>query len=358
MRSPHSFRSFRFGVACASAPLFVALSFAPGCGLLADDSVKSANDNDAGSVADTGPSVIDSGSLPDVAPIPLSGVTLFAGYGEAPLSDTWAWNGSAWIEANVTGPSERDDSSMATLNGKVLLFGGEFGSYLADTWEWDGLTWTQKMVTGPSARREAPMVTLGNKVILYGGTGAGDLDDTWSWDGTSWTQIMTPGPGDIHGIGSAMAVLNNNIYLFGGLGSANDTWKFDGATWSNLNIAGPPQRAFHAMATISEGPSNDKVVLFGGEIDANHFLADTWVFDGTSWTQLNITGPSARFHPAMATLPGGELGHGSIVLYGGGSVIGQGDPLLGDTWTFDGATWTHASDTGPSPRNSFEMTTR
>jgi hypothetical protein len=343
----------RFAVACASAPLCIALLLATGCGQITDDSVTSAND-DAGSLyGDAGQATFDGASSIDAAKIPLTGATLFAGYGEAPLSDTWAWNGSNWIEANVTGPSERDGSSMATLNGKVVLFGGEFGGYLGDTWEWDGLNWTEKKVTGPSARREAPMVAFQNKIILYGGTGDGNLDDTWSWDGTSWTQIMTPGPGDLHGVGSAMAVLGDDIYLFGGLGSANDTWMFDGATWSKVaTAAGPSERCFHAMATLS-----DKIILFGGETDANHFLADTWEFDGTTWTQLNITGPSARFHPEMTTFPG-ELDHDNIVLFGGGSVVGQGAPLLGDTWSFDGSTWTHISDTGPSARCGFEMTMR
>ncbi len=345
--------SFRVAVACASAPLFLGFGFTTGCGLLASDGqVTSSNDNnDAGSEPDIG--VVDSGSVPDVPPTPLTGAFLFAGYGEAPLSDTWDFNGSTWTQANVTGPSERDSQSMATLNGKVILFGGEFGSYLADTWEWDGLTWTQKNVTGPSARSEAPTATLGNKVVLYAGEGAAQNDDTWEWDGTSWTQIMTPGPGDLHDIGSAMATLGDKVYLFGGMGSTNDTWCFDGSTWTKLTITGdsPPQRVFHAMTTF-----NDKIVLFGGEIDANHFLNDTWEFDGTTWTQINAngntTGPSERFHPAMTTW------NGAVYMFGGGSVVGEGPGWLADTWQFDGTTWTQKTSDGPSARYGYVMATR
>jgi hypothetical protein len=36
------------------------------------------------------------------------------------------------------------------LPGKVVLFGGRAGN--SDTWEWDGNAWTQRNVTGPSGR--------------------------------------------------------------------------------------------------------------------------------------------------------------------------------------------------------------
>jgi hypothetical protein len=336
----------------------VPLAAAFACGRISDDSVYSTNDNDAGNppVSDAGRSLFEGGDQFPPGPTPLSGVTLFAGYGEAPLSDTWVWNGSSWTEALVTGPSERDDSSMATLGSTVVLFGGEFGSYLGDTWTWDGLVWTQQDITGPSPRSGAPMVPLGNRLVLYAGSGDTQLDDTWSYDGKAWTQIATTGPGGFHDSGSAMAVLGDKIYLFGGVGADSSTWSFDGSTWTNLGISGPPARAYHTMSTITNA-GTQKIVLFGGEVDASHFLGDTWIFDGAAWTQLSIAGPSARFHAAMAQVPR-ELSVDTVLLFGGGSVIGQGPPLLGDTWSFDGSAWTQVASTGPSARNTFEITTR
>ena len=99
----------------------------------------------------------------------MSGAVLFAGYAEAPLADTWNYDGTSWSQINVTGPSERDEQSMAALAGNVVLFGGTFGDYLADTWVWDGQTWSQRKVVGPSKRAGSAMGTLGNKVFLYAG---------------------------------------------------------------------------------------------------------------------------------------------------------------------------------------------
>jgi hypothetical protein len=44
-----------------------------------------------------------------------------------------------------------------------------------------------------------------------------------------------------------------------------------------------------------------KAVLFGGYNTVS--LADTWVFDGVSWTESSAAGPSARNNHAMAAFP-------------------------------------------------------
>jgi len=54
---------------------------------------------------------------------------------------------------------------MAPVGGELLLFGGydqegtnPSGSF-ADTWTWNGSAWTQVAVTGPSARFSSVMAT-------------------------------------------------------------------------------------------------------------------------------------------------------------------------------------------------------
>ena len=41
------------------------------------------------------------------------------------------------------------------------------------------------------------------------------------------------------------------------------------------------------MATLG-----NQIVLFGGYSVANVYLDDTWTFDGTTWSQLSVLGPS------------------------------------------------------------------
>jgi len=309
---------------------------------------------DAG--ADAAP-LADSGVLPEAAVPAGPGVLLFAGYGEAPLDDTWMWDGSTWTELNVAGPSVRSDQSMIGLGtNDVLLFGGDgLGPYLGDTWAWNGASWLELTASAPSAREGAATAVLNGKIILYGGSGTsgGFLSDTWQWDGTTWTELATSGPTPGGRYGHSMATLGNVIVLFGNVAGPTDTWTFDGATWTQAATVGPTgnagglsdSRGFQTMATLG-----DKVILFGGEQDANDILNDTWAWDGTSWTELTVANPpAARFHAGMTTF------QNQIVLFGGAGAIPSGAPFLADTWTWNGTTWTQVATTGPSGRYAYTL---
>jgi hypothetical protein len=108
------------------------------------------------------------------------------------------------------------------------------------------------------------------------------------------------------------------------------------------------------------GPlSNDGggvVVLFGGDVVVgvdsgwpNGIFGDTWTFDGTSWTQRHPeVSPPARGHVAAATL-GKE-----VVLFGGY----DGTTWLNDTWTLDGESWRQVvTPTAPAPRADMALAT-
>jgi hypothetical protein len=45
----------------------------------------------------------------------------------------------------------------------------------------------------------------------------------------------------------------------------------------------------------------DQVILFGGYTGTSN-LADTWSWNGSVWTELPVTGPSARAAAAVANL--------------------------------------------------------
>ena len=74
------------------------------------------------------------------------------------------------------------------------------------------------------------------------------------------------------------------------------------------------------------------VVLFGGTARPGP-LGDTWTWDGSTWTkQAPATSPPARTGASMAY----DAATGTVVLFGGDGRTGP----LGDTWTWDGSTWT------------------
>jgi hypothetical protein len=88
----------------------------------------------------------------------------------------------------------------------------------------------------------------------------------------------------------------------------------------------------------------DKVVLFGGHLGGPTWsapLGDTWEWDGSTWSKVTGGGPPARAYAAMA-----QIG-ARTVLFGGQDGSGQ---LLSDTWEWDGTAWTDKSGPGPTPR--------
>ena len=78
------------------------------------------------------------------------------------------------------------------------------------------------------------------------------------------------------------------------------------------------------------------------------FLGDTWEWNGASWSQRSATGPSARSHHAMVY----DRHRGRTVLFGG---FGWPAGSLGDTWEWNGSTWTRVATSGPAPRHDHAM---
>jgi hypothetical protein len=190
---------------------------------------------------------------------------------------------------------------------------------------------------------DAPFVATGP--VLFGGApdsyASDAVADTWAWTGTAWLELSPGGPGaPPPRIAAAMAFLDGTLVLFGGgngtFGESllDDTWTWDGATWRDLPVTGPSSRRGAVMA-----PLGGKLVLFGGSTNGSDTpFGDTWTFDGTAWTQLDVPGPAPRTQAAMAPL-GGKL-----VLFGG---YVDPKPEYADTWTWDGAAWTQLAVTGP-----------
>jgi hypothetical protein len=94
----------------------------------------------------------------------------------------------------------------------------------------------------------------------------------------------------------------------------------------------PSPRFGAAMAYDS---ARQVVVLFGGFVPSGQDIADVWEWDGAAWTQRSFTGgPQARGAHRLAY----DTARGVTVLYGGYRTPSQS--TLADTWTWDGASWT------------------
>lgn len=225
-----------------------------------------------------------------------------------------------------------------------------------------------------------------SSVVLFGGQQPGGSLSaaTWVWSGGDWSQVAGPGaaggPPAREGASMAFDAASHQFILFGGLGAGGqalgDTWAWNGASWVQLTPTGaqPPARLDGALAADAAG----HLVLFGGTATgtaatppttaapggsgtappaatgtggtgtAATLLGDTWTWDGSTWSSVAApTDPPARTAAAAAWDPV----HDQTVLFGGSaSTDGTGTPLA-DTWTWNGAAWSPAAPAAsPPPR--------
>jgi len=143
------------------------------------------------------------------------------------------------------------------------------------------------------------------------------------------------------------------VVLFGGwdgTSRVSDTWTWNGATWTKQAPAVHPFARFGGA--MAYDAATGTVVLFGGYGygKADIFFGDTWTWNGTTWTEQHpATSPPGRWGAAMAY----DAATGTVVLFGGNGQRGY----LGDTWTWDGTTWTNQAPATSPPTRTFAYMT-
>jgi hypothetical protein len=154
------------------------------------------------------------------------------------------------------------------------------------------------------------------------------------------------------GMGMAYDAGREEVVLFGGVGvygtpHLGDTWVWDGTTWTQRFPATSPSAR---ESTMTYDAARGRLVLFGGRGDTA-VLNDTWTWDGTTWTEQHpSTVPPIRVAPGLAY----DAQRGEVVMFGGYQGCSGCD--LDDTWTWDGVTWTQESPTrSPSGRDGMGM---
>ena len=262
-----------------------------------------------------------------------------------------------WTLRNtLTAPAARNSHAMCydVTRGVAVMFGGYDGTNVArgDLWEWNGFGWVQRIApSGPAARWGHGMAfdARRNQAILFGGflPGAGCVNDTWSWNGSTWQQVATQNaPAGRAYAGIAYDSIRGRVVVHGGLGNSlallGDTWEFDGFDWAQSAASGPGGRRGPAM-TFDD--TRGKVVLFGGG-DGTQTFGDTWTYDGLAWTQrATPTAPSPRWQAQIEH----DTLCGRAVLHGGADTTFANN--YGDSWAWDGTSWTQLAGTSPQGRH-------
>jgi len=202
-------------------------------------------------------------------------------------------------------------------------------------------------------------------VVMFGGatgsTGSSRLNDTWLWNGTSWSQVtgLATTPPVRSSAAMAYDAESQQVVLFGGLGGSNsdlgDTWVWNGTSWTQATglSASPSARWGASMAYDA---ALGEVILFGGFDQNGVEDNDTWAWNGSAWTQLSpAASPSARDSAGMEYDPA----LGQVVMFGG--ELALSGTYLNDTWVLSGnspsnVTWTQqTAGTSPAARATTAM---
>lgn len=267
------------------------------------------------------------------------------------LSDVWEWDGTRWAERATTGgPGARASFGLAfdADAARITLTGGYSGrpSYPLDTWDWDGASWTLRRATLlPQAPLEPRLVWDATRHRL---TLVASLE-TRALTGTQWAAFK---PSYRQRSAVAFDSRRGVLVLFGGNvitnsidnDITNETWEWNGSVWSLRSPAtSPPVRYGGGLAFDAQ---RQRIVLFGGSSKLQQpggvmgdDFDDTWEWDGTTWTQRQLTGP----RPAAGVATGRLVFHQAdqhMVLVG-----------MDGRWTLEPAGWQQVSAT-PQPAES------
>lgn len=119
------------------------------------------------------------------------------------------------------------------------------------------------------------------------------------------------------------------------------------AGWVQRTPATQPDGRIYMMMTHDS--NRGRSVLFGGQLCFNCApLGDTWEWNGTTWSLAATTGPSPRSLYGIAF----DSLRNRTILFGGSASTGNSS----ETWSWDGTTWTQLlPPLSPSARWSFDM---
>jgi len=263
------------------------------------------------------------------------------------LADTWAWDSliGNWTLVASGPPASSHRLVPNTRNGRIMLVSGLPGAIH----EWSGSGWIAKLVPipPPSTFQQAGAVDLGRgRAVIHGGylNGTALSSSTVFWHGT-YSRFIGTTPGAVANAAMVYDVHRDEFVLFGGIGPTGDraeTWVFDGSAWTQRTpVSSPPARNGHVMVYDA---ARERIVMFGGSVD----VGDTWLWDGVTWTAASSAGgPGPRMDAAATYDPVAE----TVVLFGGT----RGTQALGDTWVWNGTIWELRVVAGPTPRTTSGM---
>jgi hypothetical protein len=249
-------------------------------------------------------------------------------------------------------PPGRDDHMMAfdSFDGIVIMYGGDKGG--GATWFWNGENWKDSGINSPANRREAVMVynPKRNFTVMFGGFDYTlDSPITYVFEYEKWEgSIDGNGPEGRSDFAMAYADHMEMILLYGGEGMDGNVWGYDFGDWELIaeeTEDGPGSRWGHKMVYDQE---REVFVMFGG-VRNSLILGDTWEFDGETWTEVTPANEDDSPSPRRDHVMVYDSRLKKTLLFGGRDASPDGS---NDLWAWDGEKWTEIdAENAPSIRH-------
>ena len=258
-------------------------------------------------------------------------VVMFGGYtGVGATNETWTW----WLRLV---PTISVDRAAATVRCRDdLRRSAPSGRAVRRPRQYVGLVWRRVVPAFPGHEPAVPRlresrlrrVVEASYSIRRLGRVVRQPRPLQRYLALGWLELVSicsPRPSPRYNAQMAYDAATGTISLFGGQAGGAftpiaDTWSWDGKTWTQLQPA--TTSTARAIGTMTYDPATGKIVLFGGYNATLGYLGDTWVWDGANWSQAPPIAPSARTGAAAAYDPYSN----AVMLFGGGG--------NGDTWAF------------------------
>jgi hypothetical protein len=272
---------------------------------------------------------------------------------------TWTFASHSWLPATApqTLPNVQGAETLLVYDSdrkrevliKLAMAMQQPGSASSSSvWESDGRSWQQRTTPhappqyGTQFASAAYSPPLRATVMIDSGFMSGTGHDlTWIYDGNDWRPLTTRHwPGQV-----AYMTYDPARQAVEALDNTFNTWVFNGDDWTELISAGGAS-PYVSTGMSRQGPSvafdpvREVWVVFGG-FDGNVSFDDTWTGRaGGAWTrQARSASPLARSGWPGRTNMVWDPALQRVVLFGG-AYRGLTTIDLGDTWSWDGSSWT------------------
>ena len=280
---------------------------------------------------------------------------------DAVTNQTFTRTGTTWanISATANPPPARSYPALASDgHGRNVLVGGnkftslrtdDAAAYFEDQWIFDGETKTWHEERGFKFS-SAATDTDRHRIVFYGGddiASAGEFDPSTYELSEAGLELRTTGTPDASRGGViAYDEERRETVLVGGVGQSGvntTTYVWNGTSWAARGAL--PTALQQLFPIVVYDAARKEIVAFGGCVD-DVCNDETWTWNGTAWTQKTpATKPPGRFLAGS----GYDRVNGRVVMFSG--FDGGLGAALGDTWTWDGTTWTRiATSVAPSTR--------